>query len=73
MALGEFPLRSSISVANKDTGLSLEMGKRLGVVLPAGALYKQFLLNAHYRGWDQEDATIVMNIYEELANFKRKK
>ena len=72
MVMGKFPLRSSIAVANKDTGLSLEMGNRLGVPLPVGALYKQFLLNAHYKGWDQEDATIVMKIYEELADFKRK-
>jgi 3-hydroxyisobutyrate dehydrogenase-like beta-hydroxyacid dehydrogenase len=72
MVMGKFPLRSSVSVANKDTGLSLEMGKRLGVPLPVGALYKQFLLNAHYKGWDQEDATIVMKIYESLADFTRK-
>ncbi len=72
MVLGKFPLRSSIAVANKDTGLSLEMGKRLGVPLPIGALYKQFLLNASYKGWDQEDATIVMKIYEALADFTRK-
>ena len=72
MVAGKFPLRSSISVANKDTGLSLEMGKRLGVPLPVGALYQQFLLNAHYKGWDQEDATIVMKIYEALADFTRK-
>jgi len=72
MVAGKFPLRSSIAVANKDTGLSLEMGKRLGVPLPVGALYKQFLLNASYKGWDQEDATIVMKIYEALAGFTRK-
>jgi 3-hydroxyisobutyrate dehydrogenase-like beta-hydroxyacid dehydrogenase len=73
MVVGKYPLRSSISVANKDMGLSMEMGKRLGVPLPVGALYKQFLLNAHYKGWDQEDATIVMKIYEDLAGFRRKK
>jgi 3-hydroxyisobutyrate dehydrogenase-like beta-hydroxyacid dehydrogenase len=72
MVMGKFPLRSSVSVANKDTGLSLEMGQRLGVPLPVGALYKQFLLNAHYKGWDREDATIVMKIYEALADFTRK-
>jgi 3-hydroxyisobutyrate dehydrogenase-like beta-hydroxyacid dehydrogenase len=69
--MGEFPLRSTVIVANKDTGLSLEMGKRLGVPLPVGALYSQFLLNAHSKGWDQEDAMIVMKIYEALADFTR--
>lgn len=72
MLAGNFSLKSSVSVANKDTALSLEMGKRLGVALPVGALYHQFFLSAASRGWDRKDATIVMRIYEELANFTRK-
>jgi hypothetical protein len=44
----------------------------LGVVLPVGALYQQLLLKAHYHGWDREDATAVMKIYEGLAGFVRK-
>ncbi len=72
MLAGDFSPKSSVSVANKDTGLSMEMGKRLGVVLPFGALYQQFLLSVHDRGWDREDATIVMRIYEELANIPGK-
>jgi hypothetical protein len=37
------------------------------VVLPVGALYQQLLLKAHYNGWDREDATAVMKIYQQLA------
>jgi 2-hydroxymethylglutarate dehydrogenase len=72
MLAGDFSLKSTVAVASKDTGLSLEMGKRLGVALPVGALYHQFFLSAATRGWDQKDATIVMKIYEELAHFTRK-
>ena len=71
MLAGNYATKSSIWVATKDTDLSLELGKRLGVVLPVGALFHQFYLNARHRGWDQKDATIVMRIFEELANFKR--
>jgi len=37
-----------------------------------GALYQQLLLKAHYNGWDREDATAVMKIYEEMAGMVRK-
>jgi 2-hydroxymethylglutarate dehydrogenase len=72
MLAGDFTTRSTVSITKKDTALGLEMGKRLGVVLPIAAVYLQFLQNAQNRGWDQKDATIVMKIYEELANFTRK-
>jgi hypothetical protein len=32
-----------------------------------GALYQQLLLKAHYNGWDRQDATVVMKIYQQLA------
>jgi hypothetical protein len=44
----------------------------LGVLLPVGALYQQLLLKAHYNGWDLEDATAVMKIYEEMAGMVKK-
>jgi len=72
MLAGDFTTRSTVSITKKDTALGLEMGKKLGVVLPIAAVYLQFLQNAQNRGWDQKDATIVMKIYEELANFTRK-
>ncbi len=36
-------------------------------MLPVGALYQQMMLKAHYNGWDLEDATAVMKIYQQLA------
>jgi 3-hydroxyisobutyrate dehydrogenase-like beta-hydroxyacid dehydrogenase len=71
MLNGNFSPKGPVALANKDLALSLETGRRLGVVLPMGALYQQFLLKAHYNGWDQEDATVVMRIYEQLARRKR--
>lgn len=73
MLAGNFSPKGPAALAVKDVGLSLEMGKDLGVVLPVGGLYHQFLLKTHYNGWDREDATIVMRLYEEWAGIDRKK
>ena len=73
MLAGVFSPKGPTAIAMKDVGLSLETGKQLGVVLPVGALYHQFLLKAHYNGWDREDATVVMRLYEEWAGLNRKK
>jgi 3-hydroxyisobutyrate dehydrogenase-like beta-hydroxyacid dehydrogenase len=67
MLAGNFSPKGPVIIANKDLALSLETAKRLGVVLPVGALYQQLLLKAHYNGWDREDATVVMKVYQELA------
>lgn len=67
MLQGEFSAKGPLFIANKDLALSLEMARQCGVVLPVGALYQQFLLKAHYNGWDREDATSVMKIYQGLA------
>lgn len=72
MLAGNFEPKGPVVLAIKDLGFSLECAKKLGVVLPMGALYMQFLLKAQYNGWDREDATAVMKIYEELAGFVRK-
>jgi 3-hydroxyisobutyrate dehydrogenase-like beta-hydroxyacid dehydrogenase len=69
---GNFSPKGPAALAVKDVGLSLETAKQLGVVLPVGALYHQFLLKTHYNGWDKEDATIVMRLYEEWAGMDRK-
>ena len=67
MLNGNFSPKGPVVLANKDLALSLEMARQLGVVLPVGALYQQLLLKAHYNGWDREDATVVMRIYQQLA------
>ncbi|MDI7258571.1 MAG: NAD(P)-dependent oxidoreductase [Thermodesulfobacteriota bacterium] len=72
MLSGNFSPKGPTVLAIKDLALSLEAGRQMGVVLPVGALYHQFLLKAKYNGWEQNDATVVMKIYEELAGFVRK-
>jgi 3-hydroxyisobutyrate dehydrogenase-like beta-hydroxyacid dehydrogenase len=67
MLQGNFSPKGPVVLANKDIALSLETAKQLGVVLPVGALYQQLLLKAHYNGWDREDATAVMKIYQQMA------
>jgi 3-hydroxyisobutyrate dehydrogenase-like beta-hydroxyacid dehydrogenase len=72
MLSGNFSPKGPLILANKDLALSLETAKRSSVVLPVGALYQQLMLKAHYNGWDREDATVVMKIYEEMAGLMRK-
>ncbi len=67
MLAGNFEPKGPVDLAVKDLGLSLQSAQRLGVMLPMGGLYHQFLLKAHYNGWDRRDATVVMKVYEELA------
>ena len=72
MLNGKFDPKGPIWLAVKDVELILESAKQMGVVLPMGSLYHQLLLRAHFSGWDQEDATVVMKIYEQLADIKQK-
>jgi len=67
MLAGNFEPKGPLVLAIKDLGFSLECAKKLGVVLPMGALYMQFLLKAQYNGWEQNDATVVMRVYQKLA------
>jgi 3-hydroxyisobutyrate dehydrogenase-like beta-hydroxyacid dehydrogenase len=71
MLAGKFDPKGPVDMAIKDLGLALESGKQLGVMLPMGGLYLQFLLKAHYNGWDRNDATVVMKVYEALAGTSR--
>jgi len=63
MVEGNFEQKGAVWVALKDLELVLESAKQLGVALPMTGLYHQLLLKAHYNGWDQSDATVVMKIY----------
>ncbi len=67
MLQGNFSPKGPVWLANKDLALSLETARKLGVVLPVGALYQQLLLKAQYNGWDWEDATVVMKVYQQLS------
>ncbi len=67
MLNGNFKAMGSVDIAVKDLALSLDYARRLGVMLPVGALYNQLLLKACYNGWGQSDATVVMRIYAEMA------
>lgn len=69
---GNFRPKGPLWITIKDHDLALESAKELGVFLPMAGLYKQLMLSAHNRGWDKNDATVVMRIYEELAGIKKK-
>jgi 2-hydroxymethylglutarate dehydrogenase len=72
MMAGNFEAKGALWIAIKDLEMAMKTAKAMGVALPVTGLYHQLLLNAHYKGWDQRDATIVMQIYEELAGIKRR-
>ena len=72
MLAGNFSPKGPTRLAIKDLRLSLETGRQLGVMLPVGSLYLQFLLQAQFSGWERDDATVVMKIYEQLAGVKRR-
>jgi 3-hydroxyisobutyrate dehydrogenase-like beta-hydroxyacid dehydrogenase len=72
MMAGNFKPKGALWTTIKDLDLALESAKKLGVVLPMASLYKQLMLSAHLKGWDLNDATVVMRVYEELSGIKRK-
>lgn len=72
MLRGNFEKKGPVGLALKTFGIILESAKRLGVMLPMLSLYQQFLLQAHYNGWDDKDLTVIMRIYEKLAGIERK-
>lgn len=67
MLEGNFEKKGPVWLALKTTSHVMESAKRLGVMLPMLALYQQFILQAHYNGWDDQDLTSVMKIYEQMA------
>ena len=71
MLAGEFGKYGTVRATLKDMDLILEDGRRLGVMLPMAALYHQLILQAYYSGWEKEDATVVMRVYEQLAGMDR--
>ncbi|MBW1946067.1 MAG: NAD(P)-dependent oxidoreductase [Deltaproteobacteria bacterium] len=73
MLAGDFKPKGALWISIKDLTLALDSAKELGVMLPMGGLYKQFMLGAHHRGWDNKDATVVMRLYEELAGGVKRK
>jgi 2-hydroxymethylglutarate dehydrogenase len=70
MLAGNFGPKGPTRLAIKDLRLSLETGRQLGVMLPVGSLYLQFLLQAQFSGWERDDATVVMRIYKQLAGLE---
>ncbi|MBM4276381.1 MAG: NAD(P)-dependent oxidoreductase [Deltaproteobacteria bacterium] len=67
MLAGNFEPKGPVGLAIKDLGLSLESAKKLGVMLPIGALYFQLLLKTLFNGWEGQDATIVFKLYQQLS------
>lgn len=68
MLKGDFKPKGALWITIKDLGMALESAKKLGVALPIAGLYQQLLLSAQYAGWNDSDATVVMKIYERLAD-----
>lgn len=72
MLAGNFEPKGPTRLAIKDMRLSIETGRQLGVMLPVGSLYLQFLLQAQFNGWEYDDATVVMRLYKQMAGIEGK-
>ena len=66
MVEGNFEPKGPIWLGIKDLGLAIESAEQMGVALPVAGLYQQLMLAAHYAGWDDEDATVVMRLYDRF-------
>lgn len=65
---GKFEPGFLLSLAYKDVGLALDLGKDVGVPLMYAALTQQQLLEAMNRpGWAQQDSRVAMQLQEERA------
>ena len=65
---GKFEPGFLLSLAYKDVGLALDLGKDVGVPLMYAALTHQQLLEAMNRpGWAQQDSRVAMQLQEERA------
>ena len=73
MLAGSFEKKGPVWLALKTSSHVMESAKRLGVMLPMLALYQQFILQAHYNGWDDQDLTSIMKIYEQMAKIEKDK
>ena len=73
MLAGRFDPQGTGQRGRQGYGTIVERARQLGVILPVGGLYQQLLLQAQYRGWDQDDATSVLKIYEQWAGISRSK
>lgn len=71
MLRGQFDPKGPLWLAVKDLTLALEGAREAGVALPMAGLYQQLVLAAHHAGWDREDATVVMRLYEKAAGIDR--
>lgn len=67
MLHGEFKAKGPLKNNVKDMDLILDAARDMQVVLPLAALYQQLQLKASYEGWGFCDATVVMKVYEKMA------
>jgi 3-hydroxyisobutyrate dehydrogenase-like beta-hydroxyacid dehydrogenase len=58
-------------LTTKYYDLALEGGKRLGVMLPLTALFREFVHQALHNGWGECDNMVVMRVYEQMAGMRR--
>jgi 3-hydroxyisobutyrate dehydrogenase-like beta-hydroxyacid dehydrogenase len=72
MLNNNFKPKGALWIAIKDLRMALESARQHGVVLPIAGLYQQLMLSAHYDGWDDSDATVVMKKYAQMSGIKRK-
>ncbi|HSE95343.1 MAG TPA: NAD(P)-dependent oxidoreductase [Methylomirabilota bacterium] len=65
---GQFaPPTFSLTLARKDIGLAMELGREFGVAMPVASLAEQVAIEALSRGWGELDHTVTCRLQEEAA------
>lgn len=72
MLEGNFEPKGMLRMTIKDVGLIMENAKQLGVMVPLLALYEQFMFKGLHNGWGEEDGTVTMRIWKQLAGVQRR-
>ena len=71
MLEGNFKVKGPLRLGVKDIRLMLESAKRMGVMLPMLSLVEQFILQGVHNGWGDNDGTVIMRIWEQMAGIQR--
>ena len=61
----DFTATTSVGILCKDLSIILDQARRAGTPLLLGALADQRFLEAHSRGWSEEDMSVLVRLWEK--------
>jgi 3-hydroxyisobutyrate dehydrogenase-like beta-hydroxyacid dehydrogenase len=61
---------ADVNLQQKDMLLAIELGRKLGVALPLGAVANEMLSSARAMGLEQRDFAVVYEVYRALGGMR---